>query len=274
MTSLTTRLGPIDFREAGQGEPLLFVHGVLVTSRLWDTVAADLAVEYRCLQPTLPLGGHQVGATATVTVDAIVGALIDMLDLLGIEQVTLVGNDTGGALCQVLASRHQDRVKRLVLTSCDAYNHFLPTALKPVQMVLKIPGAVHAAGFAYRSHRIRRSLLGAGLATKYARRSDIINEGFDRFSRLPAVRRDFATFIDGCRPSVTNEAVSLIKNWATPTLLAWSQKDPLFPESDARRLAADLNGKLVWITDSYAFSPLDQPQQVIAVMRSFLRMNN
>jgi len=269
-TVVETRLGPLEVHGEGVGDPLLLVHGVLVDSTtLWSGVSRDLATDHRCIRPDLPLGGHRLAPTARVTVDSVVGALVDVLDGLGVERATLVGNDSGGALCQVLAARHPERVARLVLTSCDAYRHFPPTPLKPVKPLLAVPGALDLLGLAYRSRRVRRSFAGAGLATAHHADAPAIHAAFGRFVASRANRADFGSFLRSCRPAVTTASIDRLRGWSTPTLIAWSRGDPLFPEADARRLAADLGGELTWIEGSRAFSPLDRPAQVAAAVRDF-----
>src|SRR5688572_25726708 len=103
--------GTIRYREDGTGEPLLFVHGVVVNGSLWRNVAGPLSKDFRCIVPDWPLGSHEVpmAPDADLSPTALAQLVVDFMDALGLEQVTLVGNDTGGAICQLVAANHPDR---------------------------------------------------------------------------------------------------------------------------------------------------------------------
>src|SRR5438067_5066212 len=114
--------GEIEYRSTGGGPPVVFAHGVGLNGDLWRRVApAVAAAGFRCVVPDLPLGGHSVPLSGAPDMSLpgladILGGLLDALDL---HDVTLVANDTGGAVTQALIGRRPPRVGRLVLTSCD-----------------------------------------------------------------------------------------------------------------------------------------------------------
>src|SRR5215212_8545420 len=122
------REGRIRYRDSGSGEPIVFAHGALVDGTLWRRVVPLLATEYRCLVPDLPLGSHRVAMRpdADLSPPGLARLLAGFIEALELEGVTLVGNDTGGAICQLVATRNPERLGRLVLTPCDAYENFLP----------------------------------------------------------------------------------------------------------------------------------------------------
>ena len=114
--------GTIDYRERGTGEPIVFVHGALVNADLWRKVVPALAKDFHCIAPDLPLGSHTrpLPADADLSPNGAAKLIADFIESLGLDNVTLVGNDTGGALCQLVVTRHPQRIGRLVLTNCDA----------------------------------------------------------------------------------------------------------------------------------------------------------
>jgi pimeloyl-ACP methyl ester carboxylesterase len=120
--------GVVRYREVGSGPTLVFVHGILASGFLWRDVVAGLSGRFRCVVPDLPLGGHAVpmGPGADVSPRGVAGLVADFMDALDLRDVTLVGNDTGGAICQIVIAEHLERVGRLVLTNCDAYEAFFP----------------------------------------------------------------------------------------------------------------------------------------------------
>src|SRR5215204_6016906 len=140
--------GRISYREAGEGEPIVFVHGYLVDGRLWDGVVDRLADRFRCIAPDWPIGAHRTAMKpdADLSPPGIAGLISSFLAALDLEDVTIVGNDSGGAMSQVLATRHPRRIGRLVLTNCDTHENFPPGPFKALVQVAKLPGAMRALG--------------------------------------------------------------------------------------------------------------------------------
>jgi pimeloyl-ACP methyl ester carboxylesterase len=134
--------GYVRYREVGVGEPILFVHGVLVNGVLWRDVVTRLSGRFRCVVLDLPLGGHSVAMRpeADLSPRRVASIIADFMEALDLRDVTLVGNDTGGAICQIVIANHPGRIGRLVLTNCDAYEAFFPLLLRPVQLGARVLG--------------------------------------------------------------------------------------------------------------------------------------
>ncbi len=120
--------GTIEYQDTGAGPPLVFLHGLLMDASLWEDVITSLSPAFRCLAPTLPLGAHRIPMRpdADLSLPAIAGLVTEFLDRLDLHDVTLIGNDTGGALVQLLMAAPAPRVSRVVLASCDAFDNFPP----------------------------------------------------------------------------------------------------------------------------------------------------
>ena len=136
--------GRLRYHDTGSGPPLVFVHGALVNANLWRKVVPALAPDFRCVALDLPFGSHLVPMPpeADLSAPAFADLIADAIEALALDDVTLVGNDTGGALSQLVVTRRQERLGRLVLTSCDAFDNFPPKAMKPLMPVLRLPGAL------------------------------------------------------------------------------------------------------------------------------------
>src|SRR4051794_18588031 len=132
MPELNLPQGTIRYSDEGNGPTLVFVHGALVDGRLWDPVVERLRPDFRCVVPELPLGSHTVALdpAADLSPHGLADLIAGFIEAAGLEDVTLVGNDTGGALCQFVVVRHPERIARLVLTPCDAFEDFPPKAFK------------------------------------------------------------------------------------------------------------------------------------------------
>jgi len=108
----------IRYRDVGTGPVLVFVHGILANGTLWRDVVARLSGRFRCVVADLPLGGHSIPMSreADMTPGGVARVVAELMEALELRNVTLVGNDTGGAIYQILIHNNPERVGRLVLT--------------------------------------------------------------------------------------------------------------------------------------------------------------
>src|SRR3712207_73178 len=123
MPSISLSQGSMDYREDGAGPPVVLLHGLLVNGLLWHKVVPALSKDARVIVPELPLGSHAtpMNPDADLSTRGVAKLVAELMDKLDLEDVTLVGNDTGGAIAQVVATEHPERIGRLVLTSCDTF---------------------------------------------------------------------------------------------------------------------------------------------------------
>jgi pimeloyl-ACP methyl ester carboxylesterase len=151
--------GTIRYREAGSGPTIVFVHGFLVDGRLWDGVVDALSDRFRCIAPNWPMGAQQVAMApdADLTPPGVATIIEGFLEALDLDDVTLVGNDSGGAMCQVLVARRPARVGRLVLTNCDTHENFPPGIFKALPPLAKLPGGVTMLALPFRFPAITRA---------------------------------------------------------------------------------------------------------------------
>src|SRR3954469_25417176 len=231
--------GPVRVREEGEGPPIVFIHGLLADGRLWDDVVAPLRASARCIVPDLPLGAHRLALKrdADLTPYGLARLFADLLAALELHDVTLVANDTGGALTQILVTRHPDRIGRLVLTPCDSFENFLPPMLRPLQYVAGyVPGAVAVVAQSMRSQALAKSQLGFG-PLAFNHRPELYVSWLEPARKSRGVRRDLAKIFRGIRPRYTLEAAELLPGVRKPALIAWADKDRIFPVEHGERLA-------------------------------------
>jgi pimeloyl-ACP methyl ester carboxylesterase len=266
--------GRLSYHDVGSGPTIVFVHGLLVNANLWRKVVERLAADFRCVVLDLPLGSHNLPlAVGTVnsprTVAAMVAQAIEALDLDG---VTLVGNDTGGALCQILVTTEPERIGRLVLTSCDYRDNFPPKLFSYFKPAAAVPGLMWLLLQPMRLRLPRRSPIAFGWLTK----RPIDREAEDSYIlpviEDPAVRRDVREFIRATSPADTNAAADRLSGFLEPALIAWSAEDKAFPLDDARSIAGDLpNSRLEMVDDAYTFSMEDNPDHLAELIADFVR---
>ena len=221
--------------------------------------------------PTLPLGGHTraMDADADLTPPGLARLLRDFLDAVGAERVTLVGNDTGGVICQVFLARYPERVSRLVLTNCDAFEDFLPPSLRPLQYGARVPGFTAVL---LRSLRIG---LVSQLVFASVAKTPIPRAGREAHLRGvigdTSVRRDFQAVLRGISSRYTIEAAREFPEFERPVLLVWAEDDFFFPMSSAERLAGAFPGaRLERVADSRAFVPIDRLGRLAESIAAFV----
>jgi pimeloyl-ACP methyl ester carboxylesterase len=264
--------GTINYAESGSGPAIVFVHGFLVDGTLWRDVTPLLDDRFRCIVPDLPLGSHRIAmnADADLTPPGVARIVADFLEALDLSDVTLVGNDTGGAICQLVATNHPERLGGLVLTPCDTYKDFLPLAFRYLQVAARVPGAITVLMQSMRPRAMRRAPIAFGWLTK----KRIPDELLDRWTAPAmadrAVRRDVVKLLKGISNRYTLEAAQRLAAFEKPTLIAWAPEDRFFKLANAERLAATIPGaRLELIDDSLTFASLDQPARVAELIGEF-----
>ena len=267
--------GRVSYRVAGPPSsarpPVVFVHGLLVDSRLWEPVAERLAAEgVRSYAPTLPLGahGHPMNADADLSPQGVAGLVGDFIAALGLDDVIIVGNDTGGALCQLLLAGDAgdagdaSRIGAAVLTNCDAFEVFPPRALAPLFFAGRHPALVACLVPGLRSARVRTGRLGFGPLTSAPLDAELTRGWIEPLART-AIRRDLAAFARGVQPRVLVEAASRFGQFTGPVRVLWGDDDAYFGTELGRRLSeAFPRGRLATVPGGRTFLPLEHPAEV------------
>ena len=275
MPQIELSAGTIAYSDTGGGGPVIvLLHGLLMDATLWDEVTADLSPGHRCVAPTLPLGAHTraIKPGADLSLPGIAKLVTEFLDRLGLDDVTLVGNDTGGAVVQLLAADGAPRMGRVVLASCDAFGNFPPGLTgKTLALAGKLPPPLFSLAMQQmRLRPLRRLPVAFGWLT---RRGDAATARWIRpVLTQPEIRRDTArmlrsVFADKRLLLRTAEALPAFDR---PALVVWAADDRVMPPEHGRRLATLLpNARLFEIPDSYTLIPLDQPAQLAEAIRKF-----
>jgi pimeloyl-ACP methyl ester carboxylesterase len=265
--------GTIRYRDSGEGKPLVFVHGLLVDGLLWRKVIPSLEGEFRCIVPDWPLGSHRIplAEPADRSPRGMAHLIADFLEAMELEEVTLVANDTGGAIAQLLVTERPERIGKLVLTPCDCYENFLPPDFRPLQWAARVPGALTAFAQPMRLAAVRRSRLGFGLLTKRPIPDEITWGWLEPSLGDAAIRRD-TIGLRGIDKRDTLAAAQKLRGFDRPTLLAWAREDVVFKLRFAERLAGDIpHARLELIDDSRSFVPEDQPERLAELIGEFVR---
>lgn len=262
--------GTIRYREAGEGRPIVFVHGFLVDGRLWDGVVDRLSDRFRCLAPDWPLGAHRVAMnpSADLSPPGIAALIASFLEALGLEDVTLVGNDSGGAMSQVLVTTYPQRIGRLVLTNCDTHENFPPGVFKAMPPIAKLPGGMAVLAAPFRVGALARAAFRPFAKTPIP--DELIASWMEPGFADGGVRRDTKKVTAGMNKRHTLAAAEKLSSSELPLLLAWAPGDRFFPISYAERLQQTTPGaRIVEIPGASTFVPLDQPQRLADEIAAF-----
>lgn len=272
MPTVDIDAGTIHYDTAGpqDGRPVLFIHGYAMGASLWGPLSARLAARnLRCIAPNWPLGAHPsaLRSGADRTLPGIAAMVDAFLGALGLEDVVLVGNDTGGLISQLVAVNHPDRLGALVLTSCDAFEHFPPPILKPFMLAARTAITFRAALQPMRLRVFRRRGYGA---LSHGDIDQLVKGWVKPALGDAAVVEDLRQLTRSLNQQISLDAGARLHEFTKPALIAWSADDVFFPVEDGRRLAATLpNSRFELIEGARTFSMIDQPDRLADLVAEF-----
>lgn len=265
--------GAVQYIEQGNGQPVVFVHGLLVDNELWQPLAAELGPGFRCILPNWPLGAHSLAMEpqADLSVLGMTQLIADFIVALDLHDVILVGNDTGGALAQMVCTRFPDRIASLVLTTCDAYDVFPP----PTFMLLKWLGHLSplvwlTAQLMHHVPPLRRLPFAFGDLTDAPLDNELIEHWLRPIRTDVGIRRDVCKFLRTLSTQYTLDAAVALQRARQPVLLLWSTQCRHFPVRLAERFQRELsNTELRWIDSAGVFLSLEYAQPLAEHIRHF-----
>lgn len=267
-----THLGAIEYRDIGDGPPLVFLHLVLAEASHWDKMPPLLAEKFRCIFPTLPMGAHTIPANehADLTPDGLARAIHELLASLNLENVTLVGNNSGGAISQVIAANYPDRVARVVLTNCDMYDDFPPKIFSYFHLLPLIPGSLKLLSPILKTRMLWPLPFVFGLLANEVDAVKI-DRWADALAANPKIRHDANKVLKGFGRTVTNDAAEKLKSTTLPFLVVWGEDDRAFKPKLAERFCREIpTAKLVMIENCKTLVCWDQPERLAELIEGFV----
>lgn len=275
MSTVELSAGTIEYEDTSGSEPaIVFVHGVLMDNSVWRVVIRELAVDHRCVAPTLPLGAHlhHLRPGSDHSMRGIANLLVEFLERLDLNDVTLVVNDWGGPLLSV--AERPKRINRLVITTCEAFDNVMPGIAGRAALVSAfLPGSFFVNAHLMRIKALRRMPFALGSLAKRPIADDVFDRWMGPGRNQSAVRRDLIKYLRGAR-GYRRDLLSATEQLAAfdrPALVVWAKEDRDMPLEHGRKIAALIpNGRLVEMADSYALIPLDQPVLLATLIRQFV----
>lgn len=273
MPEIELGAGTIAYEDnGGPGPVVVLLHGLVHDATVWRKVVADLGRDHRCIAPTLPYGSHRTPMRPDVplTPDSVNELIAEFLDRLDLRDVTLVENDCGRA--QTVAGRHPERLARLVLISCEAFDNYPPGAPgKMISLVCKVPGGIALMARILALKPLRRLPVGLGALTKRPVPQEIADGWLRPLLTDKAIRADFKRYNAGVRKTELLEAAEGLRKFDRPALVVWAAEDRMMPREHGRRLAELLpQGRLLEIEDSCTLIAEDQPEALSTALRTFV----
>lgn len=274
MPEIELSAGRIAYEDTGDTGPILvLMHGLLMNGSLWRHVVEDLRADHRCIVPILPLGSHRhpMRADADLSPRGISRLQAEFLERVDLHAVTLVGNDSG--LFQFAAGLHPERIARLVVTSCEAFENF-PAGLpgQTLSLAARLPGGLNAAVQPLRWRVLRRLPFAFGWMTKRPIPDSVTDVWLQPVLTQRAIRRDLVTYLRASKRGDMLAAAEHLHGFDHPALVVWAREDRVMPLEHGRRLAALLpQGRLIEVADSSTLIPEDQPGELARAIRQFIQ---
>jgi pimeloyl-ACP methyl ester carboxylesterase len=265
-------VGDVAYLAAGEGPTAVFVHGVFLSADLWQHQLEGLADLRRCLAVDLLAHGESsVPTKGTLSMDAQAEMVVAFLDALGLDSVDLVGNDSGGAIAQLVAVRAPERIRTLTLTNCDTHDNWPPAAFAPIHD-LAVAGALADALAAIASDpATARATLATGFESPDVLSDETIAGFFGPFAASPARAEAVQAYVAGMDNSVTVAIRDDLARFVSPTLIVWGTADDFFDVAWARWLADTIPGtvRCVELEGAKLFFPAERPEALNAELREF-----
>jgi pimeloyl-ACP methyl ester carboxylesterase len=276
MPEIELAAGPISYEDRPGGGPVVvLLHGLLMDGSLWDRVVEELPGNVRCIRPTMPMGVHRrpMNPDADLSLRGQVRLLVELLERLELERVTLVFNDWCGAQL-LIAEGWDERVAGLVFASCETADNYPPgLAGRVAAMAARIPGGYLAVLKPMRIKALRRLPMTFGLMSKRPIPDAMFERWLEAALSRPEIRRDLRKYAGDTRRGRRQlEAASdRLTRFGKPVLVAWAAEDKVMPIESGRRLAASFpNSRFVEIADSRTLIPVDQPKALANTIAEFV----
>jgi pimeloyl-ACP methyl ester carboxylesterase len=271
MPEIEVSAGTVEYEDTGgDGPVVVLLHGLVHDATVWRKVVAELRADHRLIAPTLPYGSHRRPMTRPPTPDLVNDLVVEFLDRLDLRDVTLVESDCGRA--QTVAARHPERLARLVLISCEAFDNYPPGLPgKMLSLACRVPGGIPLLVRTLGLKPLRRLPVGIGALTRHPVPDEIVDGWMRPLRTDPAIRRDFRHYGTHVRRTELLEAAEGLRRFDKPALVVWATEDVMMPREHGTRLAGLLpRGRLLEIEDSRTLVAEDQPERLAAALRDFI----
>jgi pimeloyl-ACP methyl ester carboxylesterase len=275
MPRVELTVGAVEYEDSGADGPVVvLLHGLVMDGTVWRDVVTELPSECRVIRPTLPFGAHRepMKPDADLSLRGLGRLVAEFLERLELGDVTLCFNDWGGAQVMI-ADGLTDRVGKLVLAACEAFENYPPGIPgRLASLSAKLPGGVVSMRYALSVRALRQLPIPFGWMSKRGVPDDLMQSWLTPLGDR-AIRRDLIKYAGDSRRGRKDmlAATSALASFEKPVLVAWASEDRIMSPAHGPRLAdAFANARLVEIADSYTLIPIDQPRVLARHIREFV----
>jgi pimeloyl-ACP methyl ester carboxylesterase len=262
-----TRFGEISYLDLGAGPTALFVHGIATNAYLWRHVMDALSGQRRCIAIDLPLHGQSpVTAEQDLSLTALAAGLDDFCEVLGFTGIDLVANDTGGAIAQIFAARHPQRLATLTLTNCDTVGNLPPEAFKPM-IELAAAGDLAPSAVALFANPEAAAQISFSSGYEHLDRmdDDVIRSYLQPCFGTIEQARQFERLLVSLDVGDLQAVMPQLGELTVPTLVVWGTGDEFFDVSWAYWLRDTIPGttRVVTVDGARLFFPEERPMDLV-----------
>jgi pimeloyl-ACP methyl ester carboxylesterase len=271
--TVQTRLGEISYLEAGRGPAAVFIHGLFLNGGLWRHQLDALGGMRRCIAvDLLAHGSSAVPADGHLTMGLQAEMVVEFIEALKLDAVDLIGNDSGGAIAQLIAVRIPERIRTLTLTDCDTHDNWPPAEFAPVHEMAKQGTLAGALGVLASNPAAARATLATSFEHPDRLSDDTISGFFGPFSE-PSRAAAIQDYVCGMDHEVTVAIRDDLARLHVPTLVVWGDADTFFDVSWARWLATTIPGtvRCVEVSGAKLFHPFERPEALNSELRELWR---
>ena len=267
-----TRSGPASYIDTGgPGRVALFVHGVGTSSYLWRHVIGQLDGQRRCVAFDLPLHGQTpAAADQDFSLPALARFVADFCDALELTDVDLVANDTGGAVAQVFAAGHPERLHTLTLTNCEAHDNLPPKALLPAVLLARM-GLFARLGrwLAHDIPRARKRVYGGGYQDVANLPEDVVRAWVEPLLGTAESARQYQRLFTSLHTRDLLAIEPALGRLQVPTLIVWGTGDNVFRRKWAYWLRDTIPGAadVIEMDGARLFFPDERATELTAALR-------
>jgi len=262
-----TRFGEISYLDLGAGPTALFVHGIATNAYLWRHVMEALSGQRRCIAIDLPLHGQSpVTAEQNLSLSALAAGLDEFCAALGLTGIDLVANDTGGAVAQIFAARHPQRLATLTLTNCDTVDNLPPEDFKPM---IELAAAGNLAPSAVAMFANLEAAARVSFASGYENLDridrDVIRSYLEPCFGTIERARHFERMLVALDAGDLQAVMPRLRELTVPTLVVWGTGDTFFDVSWAYWLRDTIPGatRVVTVDGARLFFPEERPMDLV-----------
>jgi pimeloyl-ACP methyl ester carboxylesterase len=271
-TTTDTPNGPMSAVDVGDGAPTLFVHGIGTGAYLWRNVVERLAGERRCIALDLPLHGRSPARPGRdLSLRGLADAVAGFCDAAGLTGIDLVAHDTGGAVAQIVAARHPERLQSLVLTNCDTHDNVPPEAFAPtVELARAGALAPSAPALLADLDAARAAVFGTGYEHPERLDLDLVRAYLEPLIGTPDRAREFERLLVALDARDLLDVEPELRRLTVPTLVVWGDADEFFELRWAYWLRDTIPGvtEVVEIHGGKLFFPDERADDLVPHLRT------